>query len=346
MNCIKKRISIFLCMLLAFSAVFFAVPQEAKAATNVWLYGPGASTDTKEIQVYRGSKNLYAGDFVEAVSMSGTSYGVLSMNSGVTYKSSKPTVASINSKTGLITTKKNGTTVITVKFKGTTAKFTLRVVSKTNLKKMISNTMLAELSDLEECSKAFFTTAGSVTKITSANRYKIMSAYKSYDYKDERGYTSAYASDEYTYYVYSPEATHAYAVGNAFSKYAEERNPFATTSPRCFQLGSISGKGNTKKITVTLKSKVSAEQIFGGKNILSWDTELTSNKTYSFPIRVQNVKTKYKYYAIATVKQGENKMTIQTMNLKLKKGTKYKLLSYDGHSWLDGTINKNTFTAK
>ena len=79
---------------------------------------------------------------------------------------------------------------------------------------------------------------------------------------------------------------------------------------------------------------------------MSWDTELVSSKEYSFPVKVQNVKTKYKYYAIATVKQGSDKMTIETRNLKLVKGTKYKLLSYDGYSWLDGTINKNTFTAK
>lgn len=347
MNIIKRRISIFLCMLLAFSTIFMAAPQKAQAAATVWLYGPGASTDTKEIQVYKGSKNLYAGDFVQARNISdNTYYGLLSMSSGVTYKSSKPSVATINSTTGLITTKKTGTTVITVKFKGSTAKFNLKVVSKTKLKEQISNYTQAILPDIEECAEAFFTTTGKVSKVTNSNRYKIMTAYKSYDYKYERGYATSYASDECTYYVYSPDAAHAYAVGSAYLDYAVDRSPFATTSAKCFQVGSISGKANTQKITITLKNKVTADQIFGGKNFLSWDTELKATKEYSFPIKVQNTKTKYRYYAIATVKQGSNTMTIETKNLKLVKGTKYKLISYDGESWLDGTINKNTFTAK
>ena len=63
---------------------------------------------------------------------------------------------------------------------------------------------------------------------------------------------------------------------------------------------------------------------------------------YSFPISVQDTKTNYKYYATATVKKGSDKMTIETKNLKLRKGNEYKLVSQCG-TWLDDTVNKNTF---
>lgn len=78
MNYFKKRLSIFLCILVAFTTVCFAAPQETKAASNVYLEGIATYSYTKEIRVYKDSKNLYAGDFVSAYE-TGSYYGNLSL---------------------------------------------------------------------------------------------------------------------------------------------------------------------------------------------------------------------------------------------------------------------------
>ncbi|MGN0140617.1 MAG: Ig-like domain-containing protein [Roseburia sp.] len=345
MNYFKKRLSIFLCILVAFTTVCFAAPQEAKAASNVSLGGVVNASYIKEVQVYKGAQNLYAGDFITAyVSSPYKEYGYLSMNSGVTYKSSDKSVATIDSKTGKITTKKNGTTTITVTFKGASGKFKLRVVSKNSIKKAIGSYYLSSLSERESCAKAFLDTTGNITGITSANRYKVLTAYTSYDYKYYNGISSSYdsSSGKSIYYIYCPGESHAYAICTLLSNYAYTRSPFTTSSSKCFRVNSISGKGNSNKITVTLKDKVTEDQIFGGNYLLHFDSEIKKSNKYSFPITVENTKNKYKYYAVATVTKGSNKMTIETRSLKLKKGTTYKLVAQSG-DWL--RYVKNTFKA-
>ena len=350
MSYFKKRLSIFLCILLAFTTVFFASPQDTKAASKLTLSGVVTFSNFKEIWIAKGEKNFYAGDLVNAYRdyPNYKYYGFLSMNSGVTYKSSKTSVASINSKTGKINAKKTGTTTITIKYDGQTVKFKLKVVNSKDLKKKLPSHVTSYMSDLEDCADAFLDLAGDVTKITTANRYDILTAYKSYDYRAENGLTNTYelVSGNYklTYYIYSPKAARAYVTCNALNQYSNNCSPFATTSSKCFKVKSISGKGNTNKITVDLKDKVTEDQIFGGNYFLSWDSDIEKSGTYTFPIKVKNMKNNHHYYAIATVKKGSAKMTIKTKNLKLKKGTKYKLIAEYG-SWLDGTLNKNTFKA-
>lgn len=344
MTYFKRRLSIFLCMLLAFSAMFMAMPQETKAAGNV-IFG-GMASDDEVVQVYKGSKSLYAGDMVMA--WDGTTYknyGYLSMNSGVTYKSSKPSVASVNSKTGKITAKKNGTTVITVRFKGATQKINLEVLSKKTIMNDMYGYQKEMLPDLEDAAKVLLSAVGSTNKITTANRYKILTACASYDYQNESGYNYDYNDGKSYNSVYCPQALHAEAVCKAMKLYVNGRNPFGTDAAKAFVIKNISAVGNSQKINVTLKKNVTEEQIFAGQGNLTWNTEIKKTNTYSFPIMVQNMKTRCKYYAVATVQKGSNKMTIETRDLKLKKGTKYRLVAKEGF-WLDGTINNPKFTAK
>ena len=343
---IKRRLSLFLCLVLAFTTICFTGPQETKAASTVTFYGIGANSSLKEIQVYKDSKNLYAGDFIYAFDSSGKYYGYLSMNSGVTYKSSKTSVATVNS-TGKLTLKGTGTTTITVKFKGQSVKYKLKVVSKkSSITKNIIYYSSSYIDKVESEAKSYLSATGTVTKITTSNRYKILNAYKNYDYSYNTGYSSDYNTNgTYTYYVYSPSAVHANAVCNALSMYASDRNPFSTHSSKCFKIKSISGKN--KKVTVTLKDKVSEDQIFGSNYDFSWDSYVKKSNTHTFPIYIQDTTTKYKYYAVATINKGSKTMSIEIKNMKLKKGRKYKLVDYTYNSWLDGTVNKTvTFKAK
>ena len=118
MTQLKKRLSLLLCMLLVFTSAFIAVPEETQAATTYQFNHIGAYGN--DIYVYKGADNLYAGDYIFAGRTTNgiyKEYGYLSRLDGVSYKSSETSVASISSKTGKITTKKNGTTTITATYK-------------------------------------------------------------------------------------------------------------------------------------------------------------------------------------------------------------------------------------
>ena len=86
---------------------------------------------------------------------------------------------------------------------------------------------------------------------------------------------------------------------------------------------------------------MTADQIYGLQYSESWSTEIAETTKVEFPIYVQDMSTGHRYYAVATVKKGSDKMTIKTKNLTLKKGRQYRLrevgtVYYDPYkNWLD-----------
>lgn len=371
MNLLKRRISILLCFLMVFTTVFVAAPTETQAATestSYYFYGP--ATSDWDITVYKGASNIYAGDYVSAYKETYSSntgwksdyLGYLSLVSGVTYSSSNKKVATID-KTGKITTKDTGTTTISVKYKGNTIKFDLVVVSKTKFYNQLQSynqysDYKTTASTADKSAKAFLKITGSNPTIKDSNRYKLLTAYKNYNVYS--GYTSISEYDSTTgtytgaYYCYSPSSAHAYAIYSKISNYSYDYNPFIYATGTAKQLNVKSIKGSGKTVTITLKKAITADQIYGANYVFSWDSEVKSSKTYTFPIYVQDTKTGYKYYGIATMTQGSKTITIKLQNKSLTKGTKYKLLaqsrsdySYsDMGGWLLDDVNKNTFTAK
>lgn len=371
MNLLKRRISILLCFLMVFTTVFVAAPTETQAATETtsyYFYGPATS---EELVVYNGAKNLYAGDYISVekyTNKSGTStydyLGCLSTLSGVKYKSSKPAIAEINSKTGEITTKKQGTTTITVTYKNNTVTFDLTVLkSKTALINKLNDYYTysdykTTASAADKAGKAFLATTGSTLSITKNNRYELLTAYKNYTtvysgYTYVHNYDSSTNTYTFTYYVYSPTATRAYAFYNKIANYSNDYNPFVYSTGTAKQLNVKSIKGSGKTVTITLKKAITADQIYGANYVFSWDSEVKSSKTYTFPIYVQDTKTGYKYYGIATMTQGSKTITIKLQNKSLTKGRTYKLLAQSRSSyqysdmggWLLDDANKNTFKA-
>ena len=87
--------------------------------------------------------------------------------------------------------------------------------------------------------------------------------------------------------------------------------------------------GTGQKITATLKNKVSADDIYGIQYVTSYDTDIKEASTVQFPVYVMDTTTNHRYYATATLKKNSKTMTIQTKNLKMKKGRTYKLMRYN-----------------
>lgn len=369
MTQLKRRISILLCFLLVFTTVFVAAPMEAQAATTTYRLGGPSGT----IKTYAKADNFYVGDLVycEAYTydnngnyVSYKDYGYLSTNSGVKYKSSKTSVASVDSK-GLLKIKKAGKTTITVTFNKQTIKFDINVLSKTKFfdemkSKASYNDWKKLASNADKAAKAYLKKIGTKPDVVKGkNRYDILSAYNQYE-SVSNGFTSFHTLNpstntyEINSYYYSPTALHVTRLDNKIASDINNINPFSTYSAKHFAPKSISGKGKT--ITVTLKSKVDDTMLLGANGAFSWDTEVKASKKYTFPIIVMNTSNNREYYGIATITKGSKKMTIELKNHKLVKGKKYQLVAKTGTgrygsylgNWLDAYTGKikTTFTAK
>lgn len=339
MSYMKRRMALYLSLLIAITTVFFAVPaQQAEAATEVY-FSWRFNYEAPSVKVQKGAQNLYIGDYVSA-SISGTGYGYynyLSLVKGVKYSSDKSSVVAINATTGKMTAKKNGTAVITVSYKGKSTKCTVEVVSSTKEFKP-EYAYYSGDKYAKELIKAYG--AG----LTAKNCYKVMSI----DAKTSgfsNGYNNKYSESGKTEYgVYAPECAHAKALAYAVNDYILERSPFSTAHGKAFDLKTISG--SKKNVSANMKKPVTAEQIIGLQGSVHWDTELSPKNTIEFPIYLRNMKTGHRYYAVATIKKGSSKMGIKTKNLNLKKGITYQLEScgYD-NDWLQYST-KNSFKAK
>lgn len=357
MSKIKRTLSISLCFLLMFTTIFAITPTKTQAATNttyridsnvLWNYG------SSTVAVYLGVSDFYISDqvYVQKISGDKTEWlGYLSTlknaPKGITYNSSKPKIASID-KTGKVTTKKTGTTTITVTYKNETLKCKLKVLSKSafykEAKKQTGENYKKAATMQDNAAKAFFDKVGKNLTITKSNRYELLSIANNTEISSGKSYFGI------PYFIYSPSIEHARAISDGIFTYAEKLNPFSTSSADYFKVKSI--KGSDKTITVTLKNKVTKDMIFGANHVFSWESDLKESKTYTFPIVVQNTSNNYKYYGIATVKEGSKKIIIKLQNHKLIKGQTYKLIAYTYGSsksstylgdWLDA---KNSFKAK
>ena len=340
MSYFKRRMAVFLSVLVAFTTIFFVVPQEEVQAATAWIYMPGGNAS--EVRVEKGAKDVYIGDYLTAYCEEDyTSYGLLSNNSGVKYSSSKKSVAAIDSSSGKLTAKKNGTTTISARFKGRTYKFKLKVVSSLKSVRESDDTY----SKKDAAAKAFVKQYGS-SKITTKNRYDKVKAYADYvggGYEGGDGIKVVYESGKAVKCLYMPNEGRAVRLMEQLRNYNKTRNPFSTASGKCFKVKSISGSNKT--ITINLKKAVSAEQMFGA-NVVALQNNpknKVNSKKLTTSVRVRD--SKYKYYeGTMTIEKGSKKLTIKLKDSKLTKGKKY-YLDYNGlGGWL--YKQKNSFTAK
>lgn len=357
---LRKRIAVFLCLLLTVPAIMGALPQaalEAQAATTTYLSWQGVFyDDVAEFQMAKSTSGFYVGDYLYGYA-SGSNYkyyGTISMNSGVKYKSSNPAVAAVNSTTGLVTPKKTGSTKITISFKGASQTCTIKVVS--NLGACPSTSYKA----LKSAASALVKGYGK--KLTASNRYKVTSLYNRYiDEMEEAPYSDVnryygleifteMSGDNYINInkVRIPILAHANAIGDNMEIYFKNVNPIGTGGAKLFKVSSVSGKGSV--VNAKLNAKVNADQIFGIKAAVSgiWDTNIASGNTAKFPVYVKDMSTGHRNYGIAIVTKGKNTLSIKLQNSTLKKNRTYKLLGVNTHNLYKDWTNwgKTTFKAK
>ncbi len=309
-------------------------------------------TDEYSIKVEAGQSVEISAYIEYTYANSNTDYfssSYLTNLSGDTYTSSVPSVASINSKTGKLTTKKSGTTVVTVKYKG--IKTTIKVIVKAKGSLGSGKSTYKNLKKL--ASKIIASNPG---KITSKNRYDISNnLYKlsamsdKYTSVDYRGFANKKIDGVYqiTNELVIPQMYVYVTANEAIVEYVDKYRPIDTekATSNTFKIKSVSGKKNLVKVTLT--RAVTSRDIFAINESTYWDTETTDAKKAGFPIYIKDTKTGHKYYGIATVTKGSKVINIKLVNNTLKKGRKYKLdtkmnFYYDVYDWTKG----KTFTAK
>lgn len=344
MSYLKKRIALFLCMVMAFTTVFCVIPQkEVQAASKVSLWWDywDYSSKVKEAEIELGVKNLYLGDYIEAAG--DTIYGYLSNNSGVTYSSSNKNVITIDNK-GKITAKKTGTATLTVKFKGETTKCKLKVVKSLASAKKAFGEKYQNYETAKKVAENFVTAYGN--GITKKNRYNVLKACKDYTKDCVPAVSTTYLEGSKTkYQIINPIFARARALADMVYQYGRDRNPMGTIQSKQFKIKSITGQGT--KVTITLKSKVTEEQMVGLQFAGVYYDQIVAEKTSALkvPMYMSDSNGSNWTNATATVKKGSNQIVVKTK--KLTKGKIYRLHGGVVGGWLEKESgNKNSFKAK
>lgn len=359
MNYFKKRIAVFLCLLLAVPTLMGVLPMNSLTAE--------AATGYIECRYYNIESSKWEdGQYITEYSVSaevGQEFNVgklftygnasyvgknISDISGVTYKSSKTSVAKVGKETGIVKVKAEGTTVITITCKGKTVECTLKAYKEGAFGNKSTRNKVT--------SKANAVINAYNGKITSKNCYNVLKAYNAYDaYVSTKsaiddgflGKKVVYDTDNNYYYyertnkIVVPEMWEISDIYYAVSGYARKNNPIGSGQSNLFQISSVSAKAKSRNFTINLKDKVSAKVIFAIKFNESRDEQVKDDGRGIFRIKVQDTKTGYNYYGYVTANTGSKKLTVNMDYLKLVKGRKYKLWGVNS-SWTNG----KTFTVK
>ncbi|MBO5302543.1 MAG: Ig-like domain-containing protein [Lachnospiraceae bacterium] len=317
---LKKRLAVFLTIMLVLPAIVSMLPMtatEVSAASNVsvsWYDFPGYGKST--IQVENGQEfNL--GYYVSIYD--GNNYGSAAMFKKVTYSSSKKAVAAIDSK-GVFKAKKEGTTTITVKYKGRKLTCKFEVVKAGAFGESEAITALREASEK--------LMADMPSKITVANGFKYLqlkedffdSVSKYSTDVNNRGFIQEpVKSGNYTYYKSScklavPQAGSSICLNNMLWNYGDKVNPTSTRSSKVMKIASVSA--NTKQITVKLKKAISAEQILGAQINNTYINEKIDTKKAYLSLSVYDTKEKKYTSARGTITKGSKVLKIQVGEMK------------------------------
>ncbi len=336
MKKITRKIALYLSVIMAVLAVAeFSPARDAQAATVLydlsWTKGV-YNDETKEnsLQVEVGSQ-FQLGQLVYVEKMTAITYDVLKLVNfkGATYASSAPSVATIASN-GTLTAKAVGKTNLTVRFEGKETTCNLTVVKAGAL-----GSGITRIKKITSLAKKVVKLYG--RGVTSSNRYAVSQAVcewwlqltKSTVMSD---YAYGFREDsegKVTNKLVSPACLYVDIVLDKLENYANRNNPIATAPGKSFQISSVSGKKNTRTITINLKKKVSARQIFAIKQVQwfeSRDSYVERDRRACFDIKVQDTKTGHTYWGKAVTYYNSKKITISMDYLKLKSGRRYRVI--------------------
>jgi len=318
----KRRLALFLAAVLVIqmSAVStFASPKQVLGAVKT-----GGSD---EINVDAGQE-FYIGDIIFLTKgrvFPGRSFvascsraAVLSASAfSLKCTSSKPSVASVEKKTGLVKTKKKGTAVIKVKIGN---KLTYKVTLHVQKAGTVTNTNVLKTLD-RYAKKLNVSNEKTLRKRLAAYGKKLLANHKKYDTRQNP--VSRVQEDGFRGFVSGTGTTDDLAVpmGARYAHYLVTKNPLFENADNsiaslCKPVKAVPSASG-KAITITLKKAFTAEQ-------LAW------LKTFETPYKSGSSKVFYTHpdasgFGITVKRNGEE--TNVRLYLKLKKGSK-KITAY------------------
>lgn len=244
--------------------------------------------------------------------------------SGEKYTSSNPEVAAVSGNNGTVNTKKAGTATIRVTYKGAFFEYEITVIEKGKLG-----------ATSRECDylgrKADIVINAYGRGITSKNCYKVQQALNDLEtacYASGLGSTGFSSEDEgISYDLLVPELLKTSTLETKTRDYIKNNNPIGRVKKKWFKVKSVTGKG--KKVTVTLKNKVTHMQIFAIKASINDDTRISTGRKAVFPVYLKDSAGHY-YRGRAVATEGSKKITATMNYMTMKKNKKYYLVgSYD-----------------
>ncbi len=348
---LKKRIAVFLCLLLVLPTLLQSLPGltlEANAASsnrlNTSLSWSVYTRIGEENSSYMGTQELIleVGQEIDFSSYfywynsSNYSSKNLSQVSGETYSSSSKSVASIT-KAGVLTAKKQGSTTITVKYKNQGIKVNIKVTAK----KYTQNKKIASLnSAIEKTWKKYgkkTITAKNVTalynemvkiKKTALECNKILNSTSSYPTILS---STVYIQEDYSYHVLINYGYYNQLSQKLYGFTSSKKNSvIATISTKNLTAKSVKVSG--KNLTVNLNKKLTTAHLVTVAAYGTADSQITSKSglTINYSIykgknlKVTTFETKGKEVMTGTVtlKPGSKTIAVK-MKKKLAKGNYY-----------------------
>lgn len=300
-----------------FLLTFFSVPVPAAAPLQMDWYNGAQET---EISVELGAK-FYIGDFVRIYSTDTAATASLVKAS---YQLKNKKVATVNSR-GYLKAKKAGTTDLIVFYRGKRVMAKLTVVKKGTFEK---NNSVAELK--KAASKL---AKGMPQKLTASKGYALKKkrdaylvsygtnsasklAYDGFLYEHERPSRDP-ADYHRTEQLAVPEAGRYLTAEALLRQFLLTNNPTDINSKKVMRVASASANSKTGKISVKLKKKLSAEQIFAAQLAFPRENSLTNSKTKAGILVSIFDETARKYYkGQITLKRGSNQLDVKPVTLE------------------------------
>lgn len=356
----KRKIAIYMCLLMLATTVFECMPFTritAQAAVHKYSFEVDGYTSSGEIKdgkyVYKYSAEVEKGQTIDlGKSIYRTCYDEWGWKeyagdlSGAKWKSSNTGVATVTSK-GIVTIKKEGKATITYTLgsEKCTVEYTAVAAGK-NSKTVKSDNMIKYAAQIK---KAYG------TKVTASNRYNLYNYLNAAYYNPENKVSTCgflkekrTSSSGYTYAtnkLVAPECAYIGYVSKKLEYYSYQMNPIGTTSSKWFTISSLSGKAGKSDMTMKVSKAVTSDQIYAIQHHSGWDTYMAKAKKAEFSCFIKDKTTGRRYKCLATAVEGSKELKIKVVNATLIKGRKYQLAAYWGgeeNTWTRG----KSFTAK
>ncbi len=228
-----------------------------------------------------------------------TDYLVNGDKISVSCKSSKPSVLSINKKTGYASAKKTGKADITVTYKKKNYKLKVTVKKKGAL-----GTNKSVIKASNKSAKALAAYYGK--KITSSNAYKLAVAGEPFVSGTKIIFYSDIGLGEGAKKLLIPDAPRATAVVGKISTYLEKQESKVVSK---FKIADASAVSGIKTFTINLTKAPSAKDITVLRWVYGFEPADPKDQGYVEGITLQDAGGK-KYSCGATLKKGSKKLTV------------------------------------